>query len=60
MGEMNVMERQLRVSKDNWSIWDAIYTGARPSVMYINYALATFEQFERQQGEPSVGAAWPT
>jgi hypothetical protein len=54
---MNVMERQLRVSKDNWSTRYAIYMGARPSVMYINHALATFEQFERQQGEPSIGAA---
>jgi hypothetical protein len=57
MGEMNVMERQLRVSKDSWSTRYAIYTGARPSVMCLDYALAKFEQFERQQGEASVVAA---
>ena len=35
----------------------AIYMGAGPSVMYVNYVLAAFEQFESHQGEPSVGAA---
>jgi hypothetical protein len=35
----------------------AIYMGAGPSVMYVNDALAAFEQFESHLGEPSVGAA---
>jgi hypothetical protein len=34
----------------------AIYMGAGPSVIYINRALASFEQSKSQQGEPSVAA----